>query len=235
ARDDAFSPRLALTFDPKGDGNWTVNAGFARYVSYIAGLVEDGSAAGRPAQIDYSYGGPAINGDANAPNPVPADQAPPTLFNWFKAKGGTGQPVFGPPSIPGLSLRVGQGLVSPSSYEYTLGVTKRLGTRGLIRIDGVWREFRDFYTLRADLTTGKVTDSAGRVFDMQIITNSNAPERSYKALMVQMTERIGDRLWMNANYTLSNTRGNFEGDDRSTVGGVTDNNTLLFYPEYGEA
>src|SRR5262249_10145540 len=137
ARDDAFSPRLALTFDPKEDGDWTVNAGFARYMSSINGLVEDGSAAGRPALFDYKYDGPAINSDVNAPNPVPADQALTTLFNWFFANGGTDRAVRAgaPPSIPGLSLRVGEGLVSPSSYEYTLGVTKRLGTRGLIRID----------------------------------------------------------------------------------------------------
>ena len=204
-------------------------------MSSINGVAEDGSAAGRPAHINYEYHGPAINSDENAPNPVPAGQALTTLFDWFFANGGTGRPVSGTPSIPGQSLRVGEGLVSPSSYEYTLGVTKRLGTKGLIRIDGVWREFRDFYTLRADLTTGKVTDSAGRAVDMQIITNSNAPERTYKALIVQMAERIGERLRVNANYTLSKTRGNFDGDDRSTTGGVIENNTLLFYPEYGQA
>ena len=30
--DQAISPRLAASFDPKGDGTWSFNAGFARYV-----------------------------------------------------------------------------------------------------------------------------------------------------------------------------------------------------------
>jgi outer membrane receptor for ferrienterochelin and colicin len=237
ARDDAWSPRLALTFDPRGNSDWTVNAGFARYVAAIANSTgEDGSAGGRPALFDYTYRGPAINADVNAPNPVPADQALTTLFNWFFASGGTDRPLRGSPSIPGLSLRVGDGLISPSNYEYTLGVTKRLGDRGFVRVDGVWREFRDFYTVRTDLTTGKVTDSAGRVYDLRILTNSNDVERSYRALIIQIAHRFGDRLRLNGNYTLSKTRGIFDGDDRNpTAGGAIPNDTLLFYPEYGEA
>jgi hypothetical protein len=237
ARDDAFSPRLAVSFDPKGAGDWTVNAGFARYVAAINNDIgEDGSAAGRPSLFEYAYRGPSINADVNAPNPVPVDQALTTLFNWFFANGGTDRPVRGTPFITGLSRKVAEdGLISPSTYEYTLGVTKRLGNKGLIRVDGVWREFRDFYTLRADLTTGKVTDSAGRVYDLQIITNSNAVERNYKALMIQMTYRFNERLLVNATYALSRTRGNFDGEDRSDLGGAVENDTLLFYPEYGEA
>jgi hypothetical protein len=232
--DDAFSPRLALTFDPNGDGDWTVNAGFARYVTAVAHSIgEEGSAGGRPAQFDYVYRGPAINADVNAPNPVPADEAVTTLFNWFFGNGGTDRPLRGPPSIPGLSRRIGDGLVSPSNYEYTLGFTKRLGNRGLIRVDGVWREFRDLYTERADLTTGTVTDSEGRVYDLRIITNSNDVDRSYKALIVQIANRFGERLRVNANYTLSNARGNFDG--ARDAGGALPNDTLLFYPEYGEA
>jgi hypothetical protein len=232
--DDAFSPRMALTFDPRGDGDWTVNAGFARYVTAIAHSIgEEGSAGGRPAQFDFAYRGPAINADANAPNPVPADEALTTLFNWFFANGGTDRPLRGPPSIPGLSRRIGDNLVSPSNDEYTLGVTKRLGNRGLVRVDGVWRESRDLYTERADLTTGTVTDSAGRVYDLRIITNSNDVARTYKALIVQVAHRFGERLRLNANYTLSNARGNF--DVSRDTGGALPNDTLLFYAEYGQA
>lgn len=237
ATDDAFSPRLALTFDPKGDGDWTVNAGFARYVSAIANVIGDeGSAGGRAARFEYVYRGPAINADVNAPNPVPADQALATLFNWFFSNGGTDRPLRGPPSIPGLSRRIDdRGLISPSNSEYTLGVTKRLGDKGLVRVDGVWREFRDLYAERADLGTGKVTDSTGRVYDLRIVTNSNDVERSYKALILQLTYGFSERLRLSANYTLSEARGNFDGEDRTVLGGAVPNDTLLFYPEYGEA
>jgi outer membrane receptor protein involved in Fe transport len=237
AGDDAFSPRLAVSFDPKGDGDWTVNAGFARYVAAINNDIgEDGSAAGRPSRFDYTYRGPAINADVNAPNPVPADQALTTLFNWFFANGGTDRPLLGAPFIPGLNRKVTEdGLIPPSTYEYAVGVAKRVGNKGLIRVDGVWRDFRDFYTLRADLATGKVTDSAGRVYDLQIITNSNAVERNYRAVMIQTAYRFDERLLVNATYSLSRTRGNFDGEERTAFGGAVSNDTLLFYPEYGEA
>ena len=44
-KDAAFSPRLSATWDPKGDGTWTVNASFARYVTGLANRVGDSASA----------------------------------------------------------------------------------------------------------------------------------------------------------------------------------------------
>ena len=47
--------------------------------------------------------------------------------------------------MPGVNTRVAAGLSSPSVDEFAAGVTKQLGTRGLVRIDGVYRNYEDFY------------------------------------------------------------------------------------------
>src|SRR5207249_8039400 len=82
-------PRLSATFDPKGNGEWTVNAAYAQYVAAIANSVGDaGSAGGQPATIDFDYLGPAVN-TGNPANPVPTADALQTLWNWFNGNGGT--------------------------------------------------------------------------------------------------------------------------------------------------
>ena len=79
-KDSAISPRLSATFDPKGDGAWTVNAAYAQYVAAIANSVGDGgSAGGQPATIDFDYLGPPVN-VGNPANPVGIEPALNTLF-----------------------------------------------------------------------------------------------------------------------------------------------------------
>jgi outer membrane receptor for ferrienterochelin and colicin len=73
-KDSAFSPRLSATFDPKGDGAWTVNAAYAQYVAAIAnGIGDGGSAGGQPATIDFTYLAPrstwAIRRTPSPPTP----------------------------------------------------------------------------------------------------------------------------------------------------------------------
>ena len=105
-KDSALSPRVSATFDPKGDGNWTVNASYAQYVAAIANSIGDGgSAGGQPATIDFTYLGPPVN-TGNPASPVPTDAALQTLFDWFNANGGTNRPTRGAPVIPGLNTRI---------------------------------------------------------------------------------------------------------------------------------
>ena len=100
-KDSAISPRFSATFDPKGDGAWTVNAAYAQYVAAIANSIGDaGSAGGQPATIDFTYLGPPVN-IGNPANPVSTDAALNTLFGWFNANGGTNRTTRGAPSIPG--------------------------------------------------------------------------------------------------------------------------------------
>ncbi len=228
-KDAAFSPRLSATFDPRGDGKFTLNAAYAQYVAAIAnGQGDAGSSGGQPAAIDFDYLGPAVN-VGNPANPVSSADALATLWGWFNANGGTNRPTRGAPSIPGVNTKVGDRLKSPNAREFTIGFTHRLGTRGSVRADGVFRSFKDFYSTRADLSTGKVTDNLGRSFDLRVTENTNDVERSYKGMNLQVSYRALDRLNLGGNYTLGKVTGNFEGETgpNGTVAAQPD-----FYPEY---
>ncbi len=228
-KDGAFSPRLAVTFDPKGDGDWTLNAGFGKYVTAIAPNVADlSSSAGRAATFEFDYLGPAIN-HGNPANPVSQDEALRILFDWFFANGGTNRGPRGSPNVPGLTTRISENLGSPNALEWTLGVSRRLGSRGLIRVDGVYRKFRDFYASRIDLTTGRVANDFGQLFDRAIIENSNDIERRYKGINLQISYRAADRLNLAGNYTLSRAEGNFDAEDQTSAP-IT--SSVVTYPEY---
>ena len=70
--DSKFSPRLGLTFDPTGDGNWVLNGSYATYVSSLVNDIGNAnSSAGSPAAYLFQYLGPAINTEFNEFSPAP--------------------------------------------------------------------------------------------------------------------------------------------------------------------
>ena len=229
-KDSAFSPRVSASFDPKGNGQWTLNAAYGHYVAAIANSVGDaGSAGGQPATIDFDYLGPAVN-TGNPAHPVSTADALNTLFNWFNANGGTNRPTRGAPVIPGLNTHIDSTLKSPHSEEVTLGLTRRLGTRGAVRIDGVYRKFHDFYVTRIDTTTGRVADQFGKPFDLGLVENNNdLLRRTYRGINFQASYRPDPRLNLGGNYTLGELKGNIEGETGPS-GPVTA--AILQYPEY---
>jgi len=199
-KDSAWSPRLSATFDPTGDGDWTASASYAKYVAAIANGVGDVSAGGNPATIQYDYLGPAVN-VGNPASPVGAADALNTLFSWFNANGGTDRPTRGTPGIPGLTARISDGLASPNVQELTLGVTRRLGSRGMVRLDAIYREYTDFYGFDLNTSTGTVTDQFGKVYDLGYTVNTDDVERKYKGLNFQVSYRAHTRLNLGGNYT----------------------------------
>jgi hypothetical protein len=230
--DSAFSPRLSATFDPKGNGDWTFNASFGKYVAAIANSVGDSSSVGGvPATIEFDYGGPSVN-VGNPANPISQNDAINIFFNWFNANGGTNRATRGAPSIPGVTSQIANTLASPNVVEFTLGIARKLGSHGLARVDGVYRKYHDFYSDRVDLSTGKVSAN-GQSFDLDITENNNTQiQKDYKGLNFQVSYRAGQRLTLEGNYTLSETNGNFDGETGPS-GPVTA--APLLYPEYRAA
>ncbi|MGE0454496.1 MAG: carboxypeptidase regulatory-like domain-containing protein [Vicinamibacteria bacterium] len=228
-KDAAFSPRLSASFDPRGDGNFTVNAAFGRYVAGISNAAGgSASSAGNPASYQYDYLGPQVNA-GNPASPLRTDQALEVLWAWFDANGGTDRATRGAPVVPGLNTRMSETLVSPNSLEYVLGFTRRFGTRASLRVDGVYRSYGDFYATRVDRGTGQVTDPFGRRFDVRVQQNTDDVERSYKGLNAQAQLRAGSRVNLGANYTLGSLRGNFEGENGPSGPQPA---AIVTYPEY---
>ncbi len=227
--DNKVSPRVALTYDVRGNGDLLVSASFGRYVAAIANSQADAtSQGGVPATFQWDYRGPDINTGGSL---IPADNALQLLWNWFNSVGGTNNSSFlRAVSIPGGTVRIDQSLGSPHTDEMTLGVTKRLGNRGLVRADIVHREGADFYAQKLDLTTGRVITPSGLPADLAFIVNEdNLLRREYDGLHITGRYRARDRLNVGGNWTWSHARGNFDGETRAS-GPVRSG--ILQFPEY---
>lgn len=220
-----LSPRLSVVFDPRGDGVWSTSGSYARYAAALNTGVADVSAGGNPATYQWPYQGPAING-SGATSTTP--QAIRQLFDWFFANGGTNRP-FSLVDIPGVATKIGGSLKSPTVDEVAFGVSRQLGGRGSVRADFSYRTYGNFYATRTDRSTGSVTDSVGRTFDLGLIENTDVIERQYRGATFSATYRVGSRLDLGGNYTLSKTTGNFDGETAAS-GPVT--TEVLSYPEY---
>jgi hypothetical protein len=116
--------------------------------------------------------------------------------------------------------------------EWGFGVSRQIGESASVRADFVYRDFADFYSSRADSSTGRVADSDGRLYDLTLIENTDIVDRTYKGLTLQATYRMGTRVNVGGNYTLSKASGNFDGEN-SASGPVT--TQLLRFPEFVEA
>jgi len=232
--DSAISPRLGATFDIAGNGRHRINASYARYVAKIAdGNVAGGSqAAGNPAYFLYFYGGPAIN-PAGTPTGSLLDphQALTQLFAWFDTIGGVAnRDLLAGTFIPGFGARFEGPLTSPSVDEITLGYGTQLGATAYARVDGILREWQDFYGRRLNLGTGQITDPFGIRGDVGVIETNNDFIREYEGAQLQ----FGWRPWklnIGGNYTWARLTGNDEGE---AAGTATSPNTplALYYPEY---
>ncbi len=95
----------------------------------------------------------------------------------------------------------------------------------------MFRDYRDFYVSRTDLSTGRVTNSVGQQFDLTMIENDseNKYKRRYQGVTGQATYRFGSRTDIGGTYTLSHAWGNLDGEN-VTSGPVTGG--AYQYPEY---
>lgn len=234
--DSKVSPRLAVTYDLKGDGNWIFNLGYAKYVMAIANTVGDStSAGGTPAEFDYYYGGPDINTNcdpATKQGCTSSQDAIQAVYNWWLSQGGFSDdnPWLDFVDIPGGSTQIRKGLISPSADEITFGLSKRLGNRAMVRFDYVHREFNDFYVTRIDQTTGQVTTPSG-TFDLKLVENDTKGnlERTYDSIQSQFSWRAMDRLNIGGSYTWSKLYGNVVGE---TTGSGPVATAVYEYPEF---
>lgn len=239
ANDRTIGPRLGVTWDPDGSGAWRVNGSYAVYVAGQNTSIANGaSIAGNPTTLQYAYTGPAINTNAAAPL-MTREQAIQTVFDWFNANGGAARPLVAV-TLPGVNVGIPRTLVSPNVRELTSGVSRTLGSRASFRVDGVFRDFNDFYATRTDASTGRTmvdpvtlepVTTNGRSLDVRVIENTNDVERRYAALNTVITWRPMTSVDVNAAYTLSHVWGNYDGENEA-VGPAAVQPAL--YPEYRE-
>jgi hypothetical protein len=247
ADDTKFSPRLAVTFDPKGDGDLLFSAAYGVYVgAQQQNFLDANAIGGQPNFFGWYYDGPEINTSCDPAvslaNCVPTQQAIQTVFDWFNTycddKGNCGVNYKGGPSFYGgaiyyLTYKIDKNLASPSANEWSLSASKRLGTRGLVRFDYINREYVDSYAAVIDQSTGQAQDDFGNSYDVQLWTNAPGDLfRKYWAYILQLQYRPWEKLNIGANWTYSRAYGNLGTIENSGSGPI--GNDFLSYPESKE-
>jgi carboxypeptidase family protein len=228
-----WSPRLAARYDARGDGRWLFDAGYARYVAKMhPNLASAASGAGFPAFYQWDYRGPCINCDpaASTSSLLSLEEALRRLFEWFDAAGGTALP----PNVavyPGLASRIAPGgLRSPTAREYSLGATVALTNHGAVSANFLYRDYRDLYAGRIDLSTGTSSpDPLGNVYDIEVVGNSNAVMRQYTAVQTQARYQFSPVFFAGATWTWARLVGNAVGELRCCSAFQAQ---IAEYPEY---
>jgi hypothetical protein len=199
-------PRLGVSFDPKGDGQWVLQASYAVYAGKASETqFADNTNVGTPNNIQLRYNGPAGQGLGFAPG---FDLNNYTVFNG---------------SFPLANVSLDTGLETPSTREFTFQAGSRLGQRGEIKAIYTNRRtsnlLDDFITLEQGRTTVTENGRTFGTFDNSLITNTDIPFRNYDALQFQTSYRMSDNWSMWAHYTHQFTNeGNFEGEAANQPG-----------------
>ena len=216
ADDSNISPRLGMTYDIFGNGRVRANASYSTYASKIAnGNVGDAaSPAGSPSILYWIYYGPDLNN-------VNSDQLLDGVFSWFNSVGGaanrgsffTGEGYLIGGGSGGISTQIRESLQTPTMREFTVGLGTQVGTNGFVRVDYQDREWDNYYASEASQEIGQVFDPlAGGDADLTLVTNSEDFTRNYRAVLLQGTYRLFNRLNIGGNYTWSKLEGNITGE-----------------------
>jgi outer membrane receptor protein involved in Fe transport len=235
ADDSAFSPRVGVVWDPRGNGEWAISASASKYVAAINnGIADSSSAAGNPATLQWTYSGPAINPDASAATLVGSAAAIQQMFSWCvpDARGNCTVSAPSGTSLPGVSVKIPNGLASPNVLAYAFGVSRQFGNKATVRADYSFRDYKDLYSQRVDRSTGTIVDAFGNVADLAIVENTNDLKRRYSGATISANYRFSARTNIGGNYTLSRLWGNFDGENVAS-GPLTSND--FQYPEYRQA
>src|SRR5713101_2220710 len=200
-----FVPRLAATFDPKGDGKWVLQGTYGHYAGRAAETqFANNTNVGTPNRVSYVYNGPAGQGIGFAPAF--------DLNNY----------TFTTASFPVANVFLDQSLSTPIVKEWTLQAGTRLGRKGDLKFVYAHRNtsnlLEDFITLDLGKTT--ITQSGkSLVVDNRRVTNADLGHRFYRAMDVIGGYRVTDKWLVSANYTMQfKNDGNFEGEGANQPG-----------------
>ncbi len=229
--DSKTSPRLGLSYDVKGDGDLVINASWGDYVAALHGGINTANSAstgGATGRAILFYGGPPLNTDPNCVargDCIPTPEVTRIVTDWWLDETGF-NPLTSDPNdiaqIPGVlfltvpgevsNVGVRGGISSPSTEELTVGATKRLGTRGIIRADLIFREWEDFYSNKNEV--GDTVNIGGTEVDFVELGNfgDGLLKRDYVGANFQGRYRFSNRFTLAGNYTWSELEGNINGE-----------------------
>ena len=200
----AVVPRLAVAYDPLGDGQFALQATYSHYAGkYNENQFNGNTNVGNANFIQAIYLGPAGQGLDFAPG---FDSA-----NYLTIAG----------SFPTQNVFFDDGLTSPRTKEFTVSGGGVLGTRGYAKLTYINRRagnfVEDFITLAGGSTV--ITGDDGQefgTFSNTIFRNTDVLERNYDGLEVQGRYQVADNFLIDGSYSVQlKNEGNFEGEARN--------------------
>jgi len=214
--DSRLSPRLGLSWDLRGDGGLILNASAARYASSIRyTIANQGTGAGRPTSLGWLYLGPPVLASELGGNTAAVE----AVFDWFFSDANPYYLFLA--TVPGVNTVIGDSLNSPYVDELSVGAMKRLGSRGLVRVDYVNRHYGAFYALTNAPYEWASSPITGPLDLNTYVNDDSLLEREYDGLLTRFQYRIGDRWSLGANWTWSHLSGTWDGENSASgaIGG----------------
>jgi hypothetical protein len=211
-------PRLAASYDLQGNGQTVLYGTYGHYSGkYSQVQFAADTNVGRPSEVDYLYSGPAGSGSDFAPG---FDMA-----NYT-------QVIYA--SFPTANVRVADGIKSPLTREFTLGIGRELGSRGHAKATYAWRTMTNFVEDFVNTSTGTTSVPLVGTLANKVYDNTDALFRDYQAMILQSGYRVRDNITVNGHYTLQlRNHGNFAGERAGVPG---DSSIYGNFPEiYGPA
>ena len=192
--------RLAVAYDPLGDGQFTLQATYSHYTGkYNETQFSRNTNVGNPDELVGLYFGPAGQGLDFEPGFDPA--------NYFTVAG----------DFPVQNVFFDDDLKSPRTKEFTVSGGGAIGTRGYGKLSYINRcasDFvEDFITVDGGSTTVGRDGVPFGTFSNVVYRNTDALERNYDGLEFQGRYQVADNFLIDGTWTVQiQNDGNFEGE-----------------------
>jgi len=199
-------PRLAIAWDPKGNGRTVFHATYGHYAGkYNETLIGANNNVGNPDLLLGVYTGPAGQGRNFAPGFDPANYS--TVFGRF----------------PTANVSIGPNLSSPITREFTVSGGTDVGRRGYAQATYVWRTTNNFIEDVIDIANGTTNVVREGVdigtFTNVVYENSNVPQRNYQGVVLQGRYTLRSNWQVAGNWTIQiKNDGTIEGEATNQPG-----------------
>jgi hypothetical protein len=213
---DTWVPRLALAYDPYGNGRFVINTSYGHYAGrYSESQIGENSNVGTPDLLLGVYTGPAGQGRNFGPGFTPANY----------------QTVLG--QFPTANVFIEEGLSSPIVQEFTLSAGGTITNRGYGEVSYIWRDtdnfIEDFIEIGNGTTTVIRNGQNFGTFTNIVYRNTDIADRKYQGLVFQGRYNILNNWRLNGYWTVQlKNEGNYEGEFTNQPGSPS---AIGDYPE----
>jgi hypothetical protein len=206
-------PRLGVSYDIRGNGRHVLHVTYGQYSGrYNEAQIGNNSPVGNPSQINFTYRGPAGQGDTFAPG-----------FDLANYPNSTATVI----EAPLANVFVSPDLKSALIHEFTTSYGASLAKgKGSAEVAYIYRKadslIDDFKTLDTGVTHVVVNGVDAGLATNVLYQNTDIAHREYQALVFQSRYQVSGRWTVNGHYTLQlKNDGNYEGEGSNQPGNTS--------------